>query len=68
MMDAAALGRELTPLEQQLRTMEEVRLVYRQEELIQRIIELIRSFDAELRMLRHEKFRLDVDLKNADLR
>ena len=68
MMDAAALGRELTPLEQQLRTMEEVRLVYRQEELIQRIIELIRNFDAELRMLRHEKFRLDVDLKNADLR
>ena len=68
MIDAAAAGRELTPLEQQFRTMEEIRLVYRQEELIQTIHDLIQSFDAELRMLRHDKFRLDVDLKNADLR
>ena len=68
MIDAAAAGRKLTPLEEQLRVVEEIRLLYRQEELIQKIRESIVEFDAELRLLRHDKFRLDVDLKNADLR
>ena len=36
--------------------------------LLQKIKDLLRAFDAELRLLRHEKTHLDVDLKNADLR
>ncbi|XP_033641081.1 cilia- and flagella-associated protein 44-like isoform X3 [Asterias rubens] len=58
----------LSPLEQQLLAMEEIRMVHRQDELMTHIQDLIVSFDAELRMLRHEKFSFDTDLKNADLR
>ena len=36
--------------------------------LLQKIKDLLKAFDAELRLLRHEKIHLDVDLKNADLR
>ena len=44
------------------------RLIYRRDMLLQKIKDLLKAFDAELRLLRHEKIHLDVDLKNADLR
>lgn len=36
--------------------------------LLQKINDLLLGFDAELRILRHEKILIDVDLKNANLR
>ncbi|KAK3107710.1 hypothetical protein FSP39_020546 [Pinctada imbricata] len=59
---------ELSPLEIQLKEEEEIRLVYDQDRLLTRIEELLTNFDAELRLLRHDKFRLDITMKNADLR
>ena len=44
------------------------RLAYQRDMLLQKIKDLLKAFDAELRLLRHEKIHLDVDLKNADLR
>ena len=44
------------------------RLKYERDRLYKGIGEMISNFDAELRVLRHEKFNLDIDLKNADLR
>lgn len=44
------------------------RLSYEQDRLLSRIAELVKNFDAELRLLRHDKFRLDIVMKNADLR
>ena len=32
------------------------------------IADILNKFDAELRLLRHEKFKLDIVMKNADLR
>ncbi|XP_052805423.1 cilia- and flagella-associated protein 44-like isoform X2 [Mya arenaria] len=59
---------ELSPLEIQLREAEVVRLSYEQDRLLNRIHEITQNFDAELRLLRHDKFRLDIVMKNADLR
>lgn len=64
----SATNTNLSTLEQQLAAAEDIRLLYRQDKLLQQIKELIQNFDAELRMLRHSKFNLDIDLKNADLR
>ena len=61
-------GGQLSGLERQLLAMEEIRLQHRRQELLDRIGDLVLAFDAELRMLRHEKLSLDTDLKNADLR
>ena len=44
------------------------RLIYEQDRLLERIQELLLNFDAELRLLRHDKFKLDIVMKNADLR
>ncbi len=44
------------------------RLLYERDQLFKRIQEMLKNFDAELRVLRHEKFKMDIDLKNADLR
>lgn len=44
------------------------RLKYEQETLLDRVSYLLKTFDAELHVLRHEKFKLDVTMKNADLR
>ncbi|XP_046572732.1 cilia- and flagella-associated protein 44-like isoform X2 [Haliotis rubra] len=59
---------ELSPLEQQIRQIEEIRLTYEQDDLLNKIEELVKNFDAELRLLRHDKFELDIVMKNADLR
>ena len=44
------------------------RLEYEQSRLLNRMEELVSTFDAELRILRHQKFKLDIVMKNADLR
>ncbi|XP_048254045.1 cilia- and flagella-associated protein 44-like isoform X2 [Haliotis rufescens] len=59
---------ELSPLEQQIRQIEEIRLIYEQDDILNKIEELVKNFDAELRLLRHDKFELDIVMKNADLR
>lgn len=45
-----------------------VRLIYKRDHLLELINNMLKNFDAELRCLRHEKFQLDIDMKNADLR
>jgi len=57
-----------TPLEMQLAQIENVRLRYHRDRIIRLINEKLTMFDAELRLLRHSKMKLDVDLKMADLR
>lgn len=42
--------------------------MYQRDQLFKRYNDLLKNFDAELRCLRHEKFKMDIDLKNADLR
>ncbi|XP_064651335.1 cilia- and flagella-associated protein 44-like isoform X2 [Lineus longissimus] len=59
---------ELTSLEIKLRKVEQIKLKYEQESLLDRVSNLLQTFDAELHVLRHEKFKLDVIMKNADLR
>lgn len=44
------------------------RLMYERDQLLKKINVLLKNFDAELRLLRHDKFKMDIDLKNADLR
>ena len=44
------------------------RLIYERDHIRSHINELITNFDAELRCLRHDKFKMDVDMKNADLK
>ena len=59
---------QLTDLEKKLKTAEEIRLLYERDRLFRDIGDTVKNFDAELRCLRHEKFKMDIDLKNADLR
>ncbi|CAD5123356.1 DgyrCDS11713 [Dimorphilus gyrociliatus] len=59
---------QLTDLERELLEMKNIRLKYEQDKILKDIGYLIRNFDAKLRTIRHEKFELDVTLKNADLR
>ncbi|KAG8136767.1 hypothetical protein E2320_005324 [Naja naja] len=59
---------EPTDLELQIRQREEIRNVHLQETLIKRIDELMITFDAELHLLRHQKMKLDILMKTADLR
>jgi hypothetical protein len=59
---------ELNELERKIKHAEEIRLIYQRDRLLQQINQLLNNFDAELRCLRHDKFQLDIDMKNADLR
>jgi hypothetical protein len=43
-------------------------MLYRKDEIVHQMNDLVTNFDAELRYLRHEKFKLDIDLKFADFR
>ncbi|XP_016055705.1 PREDICTED: cilia- and flagella-associated protein 44 [Miniopterus natalensis] len=45
----------------------EIKNVYMQQYLTNRIKELIVTFDAELRILRHQKLKLDIQMKLSDL-
>ncbi|NWR30494.1 CFA44 protein, partial [Tachuris rubrigastra] len=47
---------------------EKIKNLYLQETLIKKINMMVINFDAELRLLRHKKLRMDVQMKNADLR
>lgn len=57
-----------TALEEQLDRIELTRSRYHRNRLLKLIDTKMSSFDAELRLLRHKKDKLDVDLKMADLR
>ncbi|XP_067268183.1 cilia- and flagella-associated protein 44 [Chanodichthys erythropterus] len=59
---------ELTELEKEMREVEETRNLYQQDKLLKQMEEEVWRFDAELRVLRHEKQELDVYMKMADLR
>ncbi|KAJ6662253.1 hypothetical protein lerEdw1_012416 [Lerista edwardsae] len=59
---------EPTEMELEIARREEIRNIHLQENLIKRIQELMITFDAELRLLRHQKLKLDIRMKTADLR
>ncbi|XP_039534946.1 cilia- and flagella-associated protein 44 isoform X2 [Pimephales promelas] len=59
---------ELTELEKEKREIEETKNLYQQDKLLKQMEEAVWHFDAELRVLRHEKQELDVYMKMADLR
>ncbi|XP_051841259.1 cilia- and flagella-associated protein 44 isoform X1 [Antechinus flavipes] len=58
---------EPTEVELEIMKREEIRNTYMQQHLIDRIRELIITFDAEFRLLRHQKLKLDIQMKLADL-
>ncbi|KAM4795585.1 cilia- and flagella-associated protein 44 [Rhinophrynus dorsalis] len=60
--------REMSELEKEIQKIEEIKNLYKQKNLIQKINKLVVDFDAELRILRHQKFKLDIQMKMADLR
>ncbi|XP_075710812.1 cilia- and flagella-associated protein 44 isoform X1 [Rhinoderma darwinii] len=59
---------ELSDLEKEAVQREEIQNLYMQENLIKQMNKLASDFDAELRLLRHKKLQLDVQMKMADLR
>ncbi|XP_042644979.1 LOW QUALITY PROTEIN: cilia- and flagella-associated protein 44 [Tyto alba] len=59
---------EPTEMELEILKREKIKNLYLQETLIKKINTLVITFDAELRFLRHKKLKLDVQMKNADLR
>ncbi|XP_007516403.1 cilia- and flagella-associated protein 44 [Erinaceus europaeus] len=58
---------EPTDVELEIMKRDEIKHVYMQQYLINRIKELIVTFDAELRLLRHQKLKLDTQMKLSDL-
>ncbi len=58
----------MTPLMKQITRVQEIRLRHEQNQLLESIDTRVCLFDAELRVLRHEKAKADVFMKNADLR
>ncbi|XP_029301209.1 cilia- and flagella-associated protein 44 [Cottoperca gobio] len=60
-------GAELSDLEEELRREEEIRLLHEQDSLLEQMESSVCQFDAELLLLRHQKLRLDCQLKMADL-
>ncbi|NXG08113.1 CFA44 protein, partial [Sakesphorus luctuosus] len=59
---------EPTEMELEILKREKIKSLYLQEALIKKINMLVINFDAELRLLRHKKLKMDVQMKNADLR
>ncbi|XP_069491898.1 cilia- and flagella-associated protein 44 isoform X2 [Ambystoma mexicanum] len=57
-----------TELEQEIMKVEEIRNIYHQQRIIKKINELVTTFDAELRLLRHQKMKMDLRMKMGDLR
>ncbi|XP_029426224.1 cilia- and flagella-associated protein 44 [Nannospalax galili] len=58
---------EPTEVEVEIMKRDEVKHLYMQQYLTNRIKELIVSFDAELHLLRHRKLKLDIKMKLSDL-
>ncbi|XP_035170780.1 cilia- and flagella-associated protein 44 isoform X1 [Oxyura jamaicensis] len=59
---------EPTEMELEILKREKIKNLYVQDSLIKKINSLVINFDAELRVLRHKKLQLDVQMKHADLR
>ncbi|RMC07720.1 hypothetical protein DUI87_17199 [Hirundo rustica rustica] len=59
---------EPTEMELEILKREKIKNLYLQETLIKKIKTLVTNFDAELRLLRHKKLKMDVQMKSADLR
>ncbi|NWU05756.1 CFA44 protein, partial [Cephalopterus ornatus] len=59
---------EPTEMELEILKREKIKNLYLQKTLIKKINMLVINFDAELRLLRHKKLKMDVQMKNADLR
>ncbi|XP_015497348.1 cilia- and flagella-associated protein 44 isoform X1 [Parus major] len=59
---------EPTEMELEILKREKIKNLYLQETLIKKINTLVINFDAELRLLRHQKLKMDMQLKSADLR
>ncbi|XP_063486095.1 cilia- and flagella-associated protein 44 isoform X3 [Symphalangus syndactylus] len=58
---------EPTDVELEIMKRDEIKHVYMQQYLVNRIEELVVTFDAELRLLRHQKLKLDTQMKLSDL-
>ncbi|KAF1377233.1 hypothetical protein PFLUV_G00198560 [Perca fluviatilis] len=58
---------KLSKLEKELQREEEIRLLHEQDSLLEQMESCVCQFDAELLLLRHQKLRLDWQLKMADL-
>ncbi|XP_053421789.1 cilia- and flagella-associated protein 44 [Nycticebus coucang] len=58
---------EPTDVELEIMKRDEIKHLYMQQYLVNRIKELIITFDAELRVLRHQKLKLDIQMKLSDL-
>ncbi|KAM8976941.1 cilia- and flagella-associated protein 44 [Pelodytes ibericus] len=59
---------DMSDLEKEIMQIEEIKSIYKQENLIKKINQLVSNFDAELRLLRHQKVKLDLQMKMGDLR
>ncbi|XP_017587422.1 PREDICTED: cilia- and flagella-associated protein 44 isoform X1 [Corvus brachyrhynchos] len=59
---------EPTEMELEILKREKIKNLYLQETLIKKINTLVITFDAELRLLRHKKLKMDMQMKSADLR
>nr|XP_026648670.1 cilia- and flagella-associated protein 44 isoform X3 [Zonotrichia albicollis] len=59
---------EPTEMELEILMREKIKNLYLQETLIKKINTVVINFDAELRLLRHKKLKMDVQMKSADLR
>ncbi|NWT19333.1 CFA44 protein, partial [Vireo altiloquus] len=59
---------EPTEMELEILKREKIKNLYMQETLIKKINTLVINFDAELRLLRHKKLKMDRQMKSADLR
>ncbi|NXB99125.1 CFA44 protein, partial [Orthonyx spaldingii] len=58
---------EPTEMELEILKREKIKNLYLQKTLIKKINTLVINFDAELRLLRHKKLKMDVQMKSADL-
>ncbi|XP_051783012.1 cilia- and flagella-associated protein 44 isoform X2 [Erpetoichthys calabaricus] len=58
----------LTDLEIEILQAEEIKNLYMQKHLLEKVEDIMMKFDAELRLLRHQKMQLDIGVKMADLR
>ncbi|NXD97206.1 CFA44 protein, partial [Chaetorhynchus papuensis] len=59
---------EPTEMELEILKREKIKNLYLQETFIKKINTLVINFDAELRLLRHKKLKMDMQMKSADLR
>jgi hypothetical protein len=58
----------MSPVMKQIVLANEIKLKFEQRQLMKMIEEKVKLFDAELKVIRHEKARISIFMKNADLR